>query len=121
MAEITLSNRQRKSADRVAGIELMVPWPARLGHPPVLAIGEECDTTPAEARIARLMLEPDLGRADLGVRRVVIAHDAWKGSGPPLVMLAIEIAALRFFDATNRPPPVVMWATQAPGAPKDDP
>lgn len=50
--KIVLSRRQVKEADRVGGIELMLPWPDHLPHPRKMAVGEWVEATSKERQWA---------------------------------------------------------------------
>ncbi len=63
---LTLSRRQVKEADRVGGIELMLPWPASLGPAPTtLAHDEEREATAQERRTAEAMVGASCAAHDL--------------------------------------------------------
>ena len=55
---ITLSRRQIKTADRMTGAELLLPWPASLGDLPELERECERDATDAEREWVQQHVQP---------------------------------------------------------------
>lgn len=55
---IKFSKRQIKSADRIPGIELLLPWPDELGPPPVMEQDTERDATPRETAWIDARVQP---------------------------------------------------------------
>lgn len=109
-----LSRRQIKAADRVPGIELMLPWPAAL-PPPDLALDEERDATPRERAAAEAALG-DLERHGLVLTEVlaVVAHGHDEPNRPVAPYLACIIRGRRWLKAHPRPDPVIVWADRGP-------
>lgn len=111
-----LSARQRKSADRVGGIELILPYPEDL-PPPALGINEECDATPAERQAAVSMLG-DISGLDLIPVRVQVARLRQAGSAPIAARpvrhwLSVIIIGRRWVHASTLQRPIVMWSEGA--------
>lgn len=117
---IRLSGKQRKAADRVGGVELMIPWPPGLPEPIDLADDEERDATPAEFDGARAILDPQLADDGIAIRGVKAARCPWLGSDytEQTYALAVHVVGFRWFDADRRGDPPVAWCTQAPWAQK---
>lgn len=107
---IELSNRQRKAADSVRGILLMVPWPDDEPVPP-LADGEETGSTARAMRLARDQLEPGLKDAGLLIRSAGAERVPANGPHPAATFLAVEITGYRWFHAVDRPDPIRMWVS----------
>lgn len=111
-----ISARQRKAADRVGGIELILPYPADL-HPPDINIDEECDATPAEHQAAVSMLG-DISGLDLVPVRVQVVRLRQAGSAPiadrPIRhWLAVIIIGRRWVHSSTHRRQKVMWSEDA--------
>ena len=114
---IRLSKRQIGDADRIGGIELMIPWPPEL-PPPQLGEDMERDTTAAEHALAEQLVLPACRTADLVpvhsramyVRPAIVA-DWRKGDSRPgyRPYLAVVIIGRRWVHATGAPDPLVRW------------
>lgn len=109
-----LTGKQRKNADRVGGIELMIPWPRSLPPPKRLTEDTERDATEREDRVCRALIDQD----DLQARGLVQVRTAVTvverphtlpepGVAPHLVAVII---GHRWVHATGRPYPHTMWA-----------
>jgi hypothetical protein len=114
MNPITLSNRQVKEADRVAGIELMILWPPALGAEPQLDPDCERDAVSAERAAAERLVGGECDRLGLVILRVRVAcvrrpSGQWARSGEYAVHLAVHITGRRWVHATHRPAPKVMY------------
>lgn len=113
---ITLSHRQRKEADRVGGIELIVPYPAGT-TPHELDEDEECDASPDEAAAAHQAVGGDLGDELVPVRvRVVRLRqqgDAPVDQRPVRHYLSVTIIGRRWVHARTKRAPKVMWSQAA--------
>jgi hypothetical protein len=111
-AAIRLSRRQVERADRIGGIELMIPWPAELREPR-LADDHECEANAREKRCAE-----DLVRASCAEHGLVPVHVRVARLPQPAVLsptheyatvLAVTIIGHRWVHASTRGPPHVMW------------
>lgn len=117
---IELSNRQRKSADRVGGIELMLPWPDELPVPD-MDDDSERDATPAERAWVERHVQPACQAAGLVAVRAQVARTA--GPSPQgrvmQTRLAVIIIGQRWAGARGDNPPRTMWheAAMATGRP----
>lgn len=120
MGEIRLTGKQRKAADRVGGVELMIPWPPGLPEPLDLADDEERDATPAEFDAARGLLDPQLATDGIAIRGVKAVRTRWLGSDytAQVNLLAVHCVGFRWFDAARRGEPPIAWCAQAPWAPQ---
>lgn len=107
---IQLSNRQRKAADSVRGVLLMIPWPDNEPAPD-LADGEETGETARAKRLARELLEPGLGDAGLLIRSAGAKRVPANGGHPAATYLVVEITGHRWFHAVDRPAPILAWAS----------
>jgi len=58
MVTYALSSSQAKAADRVGGIDLILPWPDDLPHGPPMRVDEERDATDDERGAAEAMIGP---------------------------------------------------------------
>jgi hypothetical protein len=121
---VTLSNKMRKNADRVGGIELMLPWPEDLPFGPALrGEGYERDASPAEKAAAEQILGAACAAVDLVIVhvRVALVRRPWfevknPGAKPPLPRmgaveqhLAVTIIGRRWVDARTQSPGVERW------------
>lgn len=84
---IRLSKRQRDEADRLPGIELVVPYPVAL-CPPALGVDVEIDATPAEYAAAERTIDLPPARADRRYPRGPPAAAAMPDSSRPADALA---------------------------------
>ena len=113
--EIRISGKQRKNADRPAGIELMLRWPAHLEPPRGLAEGEERGASPREALAAQTLLVDELERCALAIVRVAVAleREQLRAARPVAAWLVVHLVGARWIDARRRashlPPPVIAW------------
>jgi hypothetical protein len=114
---VTLTRRQVKAADRVGGIELMLPWPAALPAPSGLSDDYERDASPAERAWAETHVQPEAQRHGLVLVRVAAARvrppRLWRpdgGNARYLPALACIIIGRRWVHATGHPSPITMWA-----------
>lgn len=71
---ITLSRRQIGEADRVGGIELLLPWPDELGAPPAMEDDSEADVTPRERAWVEQHVQPVCQAAGLVAVRAQITR-----------------------------------------------
>lgn len=114
MEPITLSRRQAKEADRVGGIELMLPWPPGLPRPRGLAEDEEREAGPREKAAAEAMLRAACEAAGLvpvHVRVAVVRRPhGVPDPGTVAPHLAVTIIGRRWVHASTRRQPLVMWA-----------
>lgn len=117
---IQLSNRQRKAADSVRGILLMIPWPESEPAPD-LAEGEETGDTARAKRIARELLEPGLQDSGLLIRSAGAKRTPASAAHPATTYLAVEITGHRWFHAVDRPEPTLAWASTSAALPAETP
>lgn len=113
MVSLTLSRSQCKAADRVGGIELLIPWPADLGPAPALDLDYERDATPAERAYAERLVCSSCEAAGLVPVRVRVATlrrpaNLARG-GEILAHLAVTIIGRRWVHATGRPRSKEAW------------
>jgi len=115
-AAVVLSRRQAKEADRVGGIELMIPYPAALGPGPKLDDDEECEASPAERACAEQLLRDACAENGLVVMSVVVARvhvprsAPLPGHGTHALQLAVVITGRRWVRAATNRQPRVMFA-----------
>lgn len=103
--KITLSGTQRKQADRVGGIELMIPWTAT--HLPA-PVGAPRDATNDEKLYAKAMLRDEQTEHALipvRVRVVEASHTTYDGPH-----LAVILIGRRWVHAEGRPVSKRTWA-----------
>jgi hypothetical protein len=107
-----LSRRQIKEADRVGGIELMLPWPASLPPPPAddLGVDEERPARPTEHLAAMQIVAADCERHGLVPVRVSVARTARIEGTPPEYYLAVIIIGRRWVHARTSRQAKTMWA-----------
>lgn len=115
---IELSKRQIKEADRVGGIELMLPYPVGgpLPWPPpdAPAEDEERDALPEEREYAQSLVRPACREAGLVPVRVNLAYVrpprlAGGGERPYGYYLGVVIIGRRWVHARGAPRPKTMW------------
>lgn len=112
---VTLSRRQVKNADRVGGIELLLPWPPALGAPPAhLARDEEREATEAERTWATEHVAATCSANKLMPVHVRVAcvrrPPGLDGAGSDWVHLSVTIIGFRWVHAKGRPRPLTMFA-----------
>lgn len=119
MQQIALSNRQAKNADRVGGIELMLPWPAELAEPVGLGEDQERDASPQERAWAEAHVQPAAQQKGLVLVRVAVARvrppSAWVEAADRdrwVNALACIIIGQRWLRAGGAPAPLTMWWTK---------
>jgi len=106
-----LSHTQIKEADRVGGIELMIPWPAGLPCPDDLRTGETRGACPTEHLAAMQMLAAECEAHDLTPVRVSVAVDhAPRSRRDAEPFLAVVIIGRRWVHARTSRQPKIMWA-----------
>lgn len=107
---IGLSRRQIKEADRVGGIELMLPYPSALGGPPSIPEDTDREGTDAESAWVRECLRPVCQAHDLVPvhTRVACVHRPGEGYR---VRLAVTIIGRRWVHARTHTVPRVMFAS----------
>lgn len=110
-----MTGKQRKEADRLPGIEIMLPWPSYLPPPCDLTEDEERDATKPERDAAHWILG-DLAAIDLTVLRVSVAMirrpSTVLGERQVLPHLAPVVIHTRWLAAHDRPEPKTMWAIE---------
>lgn len=110
---IHLSRNQAKQADRVGGIELLIPWPRDLPDPGLLDDDSERDATPAERAWVESHVQPACQSAGLvAVRSFVARLRGPHPDGPPArqhTRLGVVIIGQRWVRATGAPDPRTMW------------
>lgn len=111
-----LSARQRKEADRVGGIELVLPYPSGM-TPPALDLDEECDARPAEITAAHRMIGSIADDGLIPVR-ITVARLRQQGTDPEVARrirhyLTVLIIGRRWVHASTRRRPRVMWSAAA--------
>ena len=113
--KITLSHRQAKAADRVGGVELMVPWPASLGPEPEVSLDHEREATTAEKTAAEALVRANCAARDLvpvhiRVTRVMRpSHPELIAAGEERVHLAITIIGRRWVHASTHSRGIIAW------------
>jgi hypothetical protein len=119
---LTLSKRQAKEADRVGGIELMIPWPPALGPEPIdLLDDEERDATPREKAMAEAMIRASCAAHGLVPVRTQVArvrrpdHQGMQWRGEVRTHLAVIIIGARWVHAKGQPESKAMFVTTLPG------
>lgn len=110
-----LSRRQIKEADRVGGIELMLPWPAGLRPPTDLGDDEERPATPREHAAAIATVADDCERNGLVPVRVAAVRTQPRKGRPMRYYLAVIIIGRRWVHARGAPLPRTMWAPGSDG------
>lgn len=110
---IELSRRQIKTADRVGGVELMMPWPDHLPRPD-LPPEHERDPTPDEREWAQAQVIESCRAHDLVPVRVSVSCLHWPlDQRRPMVyqpVIGVVIIGRRWVHAErNVPEPRVMW------------
>lgn len=107
----TLSNRQRKNADRVGGIELMIRWPDELMEPGMLDDNSERDATDKERTWVEVNVQPECQRHGLVAVRASVARDAAPSAsgGGQQTRLAVVIIGRRWVHAKGTGHPKTMW------------
>ena len=106
---ITLSGRQIHAADRIGGIELMLPWPTDLRHPDDLDADEDRPATPREYAAAMALVAAACEDHDLVPCRVSAARCARHDGDPPSYWLAVVIIGRRWVHATDAPEARTIW------------
>jgi hypothetical protein len=107
--ELTLSNRQAKTADRVGGATLMLPWPASLPIGQVPRPDHEREATAAERAAAEALVRPlcDLhGLVPVHTRVVMVRHPDETDYQQRLAVLLI---GQRWVHASTRAVPPDIW------------
>lgn len=112
---IRLSRRQIKEADRIGGVELIIPYPSHM-TPPKLREGEEADATAAELAYARQALG-DLMQHDLVMVRVAVARMRRPTGLPREEQVETHLCCIligrRWVHATGGKQPKTMWHGEA--------
>lgn len=113
---IRLSKRQRGEADRVGGIELILPYPSHL-TPPSLDEDEECEARLAEDGHARALLG-DVGAQGLVCVHVRVVRLRRQGVAPvsrrPVrYYLSATLIGRRWVRASVTHRPRTMWSREA--------
>lgn len=113
---IALSGRQAKNADRVGGIELLIPWPETALGPPPSGIALDCEreATRNERDWAQAQVLDSCHANNLlpvHVRVACVRRPAsLPGGGSPAIHLAVTIIGYRWVHAGGRPRPLTMFA-----------
>jgi hypothetical protein len=113
---VTLSRRQAKSADRVGGCEIILPWPEGLPLGPPLTLDEERDTSRSEHAAAEQIITPAAREHDLVPVRSAVAMlmRPWNHAARPSEVeqhLIILLVGRRWVHATGRPEAAQSWHT----------
>lgn len=108
---IQLSRRQIKTADRVGGIELLIPWPPDLPAPGDIDDDSERDATAAERAWIETHVQPECQRHDLVAVRAFAARllTPRDFGGGQQYRLGVVIIGRRWVRATGAPDPLTMW------------
>lgn len=116
---IRLSNRHRKTMDRVGGANLILDWPAGLPRGAALKPDHEREATAAEKAAAEAAVKPACEAAGLvpvHVRVVNVCRPPdYPRGGEYEQHLAVTIIGRRWAHATGRHVPPDVWLS----APKD--
>lgn len=107
---LTLSNRQAKEADRIGGIELMIPWPVPLGRVPDIAVNDEREATPMERELAEHLVRESCSARKLAPVHVRVTHIHGPNHRPPAVYLAVTIIGHRWVHASTQRRGKIMFA-----------
>lgn len=112
---LSLSRRQIGDADRVGGIELILPWPGGLPIDQPLAEDDERDTSPAEHAVAEALLREACETHGLVPVRSAAAM-LRRPSGLPRAgaveqHLCVVLIGWRWVHATGARAPREAWAT----------
>lgn len=100
VTRVILSRRQIKAADRVGGINLLLPWPAGLPAGRPVAPDHEREATPAEQH----------GLVPVHVRAANVCRPPdWPGGRGYEMRLAVTIIGRRWVHATGDHDPPDMW------------
>lgn len=104
---ITLSRRQTKDADRVAGIELMILWPEELGPEPAVSLDHEREATArekahAEGLVAAACRAAGLVPVHTRVCKLRRPRDLPIAPAQERVHLAVTIIGTRWVHASTR-------------------
>lgn len=119
---IALSGQQRKHADRVGGVELMILWPAELGPEPPVLLDHEREATPSERAHAESLVHASCEAHGLvpvhtRVTRLRRPTASWSktalalpAAGEERVHLAVTIIGRRWVHATKAGRGRIAWA-----------
>lgn len=113
---ITLSGRQASRADRVGGIELLIPWPETTLGPPPSGIALDCgrEATASERAWAEGEVQASCqarGLLPVHVRVACVRRPASLPRGGEVALhLAVTIIGYRWVHAGGRPRPLTIFA-----------